>query len=213
MTLKSKIFLASICITTSILSGCASGPAKYEIKTSGDPVINRDISGKPLSVVVRLYQLKDASEFSKLTFATAASGRSDAELFGQDFIERTEIVVVPGAQKVNASTILPETKYLGVVGYFRNPDRHAWRYLVKADDVRRNGLTFTVRDCYLELSGIKPVPLASQPEGAKAECTDVDHVSTGSNRQATNGSAPAKSAASKAKRTVTKAIPLPEKPQ
>lgn len=82
------------------LFGCAATPTKYQIKTSGDPVINRDTTGKPLSVVVRLYQLKDSAEFSKLTFATAASGRSDAELLGADLVDRSETVVVPGVQRV-----------------------------------------------------------------------------------------------------------------
>ncbi len=212
MRLNSRIFFATGIVATLLASGCASGPTRFDIKTSGDPVINRDISGKPLSVVVRLYQLKDANEFSKLTFATAASGRSDAELFGQEFIERTEVVVVPGAQKVNAGTILPEAKYLGIVGYFRNPDRHAWRYLVKAEDVRRHGLTFTVRDCYLELSGIKPVAIPSQPEGAKAECIDPDHQPSANGRPSpTNKAAPM--AKPKAKRPSAKPITQPTTPQ
>lgn len=212
MRLNSRNIFSTTLLATMLVSGCASGPTRFDIKTSGDPVINRDISGKPLSVVVRLYQLKDANEFSKLTFATAASGRSDAELFGQEFIERTEVVVVPGAQKVNAGTILPETKYLGVVGYFRNPDRHAWRYLVKADDVRRHGLTFTVRDCYLELSGIKPVAIPSQPEGAKAECNDPDNQPSANGRPAAANKA-APPVKQKAKRPSAKPLPLPTTPQ
>lgn len=203
-----KALLASVFAATLMLGGCATGPTAYEIKTSGDPVINRDVSGKPLSVVVRLYQLKDATEFSKLTFATATSGRSDAELLGQDFIERTEIVVVPGAQKVNSGTVLPEAKYVGIVGYFRNPDRHAWRYLVKADDVRHSGLNFTVRDCYLELSGTKPVVMPSQPENSKPECT-APEAAPAAAKQNNSATPAAKAAANKAKRAAAKAIPTP----
>ena len=204
--MRIKVFGASAIATIGslFLFGCAATPTKYQIKTSGDPVINRDTTGKPLSVVVRLYQLKDSAEFSKLTFATAASGRSDAELLGADLVDRSETVVVPGVQRVDAGTLATDTKYVGIVGYFRRPDRHFWRYLVKADDVRRNGLTFTVKDCYIELSGIKPVLLPSQPANAKPECIDPNApVVTGSDGVPVQSSA-TNSGRSKAKKRLHK---------
>ncbi|UXY14573.1 type VI secretion system lipoprotein TssJ [Chitiniphilus purpureus] len=153
-----------------VITGCASGPKEYPISGTADPIINRDISGKPLSIVVRLYQLKDKNEFNRLTFDTAASGKSDTELFGSEFVARTELQLIPGATQNVTDQLQPEAKYLGVIGFFRKPDAQNWRFLVDADAVRSKGLAFVVQDCYLRL--VKPQALLIPGQGAdyKPEC-------------------------------------------
>lgn len=157
-----------------LLGGCASTPEPkpYQIQANADPVINRDISGKPLSVVVRLYQLKQEKEFDQLTFDLATSNRTDAELFGESLLQRSELLLVPGTTHVSTETILPDTKYLGVVAYFRKPDTHYWRYLIDAQQVREKGLNFQALDCYLRLKDIKAATIPGQPLDAKPTCQD-----------------------------------------
>jgi type VI secretion system protein VasD len=153
------------------LAGCAaSGPKAIEIKGDADRLINRDASGKPLSVVVRVYQLKDAGEFSKMTFDTLASGRPESELLGQDLLEKSEVILVPGGQYAGTEKIREDTKYVGVVALFRQPDQHYWRWLVAADQVRSDGLRFRVQECYLALSNPKPTAIPGQPADAKPVC-------------------------------------------
>jgi len=157
-----------------LLGGCASTPEPkpYQIQANADPVINRDISGKPLSVVVRLYQLKQEKEFDQLTFDLATSNRTDAELFGESLLQRSELLLVPGTTHISTETILPDTKYLGVVAYFRKPDTHYWRYLIDAQQVREKGLNFQALDCYLRLKDIKAATIPGQPLDAKPTCLD-----------------------------------------
>lgn len=201
-------------ISLIFLAGCASGPVAYKIRTAGDPVINRDESGSPLSVVVRVYQLKDRKEFAKLSFDALSSGRSDEELLGADLIERSEVIVVPGTQSFAATTLNPEAKYVGVVGLFRQPDINNWRYLIKADNIRSNsvgisvslgnmfkaedirttGLSFTVRDCSLELIAPDAELLAGQTKSGKPVCAAPEEASASAAAPAkgTTGTAPAK---------------------
>lgn len=155
-----------------LLGGCASmpEPVPYEIKANADPVINRDISGMPLSVVVRLFQLKQEKEFDQLTFDLATSNRTDAELFGESLLQRSELLLVPGSTHVSTETILPDTKYLGVVAYFRKPDAHYWRYLIDAQQVREKGLNIQALDCYLKLKNLKAAAIPGQPLDAKPIC-------------------------------------------
>jgi len=162
------------------LLGCASGPKTFEIKGEADPVINRDISGKPLSVVVHLYQLKDAGEFTKLTFDMLASGRPVAELLGRDLLEKNEVMLVPGATHVGTDKINNDTKHIGIVAFFRQPDPHYWRLLVDASQVRNNGLSFRVRDCYLSLSHPKPTIIPGQPDNMVPACPGGDSRSAAS---------------------------------
>lgn len=205
-------------ISLIFITGCASGPVAYKIRTAGDPVINRDESGSPLSVVVRVYQLKDRKEFSKLSFEALSSGRSDEELLGGELIERSEVVVVPGGQSFAAAALTPETNYVGVVGLFRQPDLNNWRYLIKADSIRSNsvgisvslgnmfkaedirttGLAFTVRDCSLELTAPEPELLAGQSKDGKPACPAPQEAPASSSAAVGKADAPTPPAKAKA---------------
>ena len=177
----------AIATSLAILGGCVSapGPKAYEIRANADPVINRDIAGKPLSVVVRLYQLKGEKEFDLLTFDLATSNRSDAELFGDSLIQRSELLLVPGTTHISTETLLPETKYLGIVAYFRQPDAHSWRYLVDAQQIRNKGLSFRVLDCYLKLQEIPVIAIPGQALDAKPVCLE-EHIASPRGAPSTN---------------------------
>lgn len=177
--LKSPInnrVLNTLIIAVSLLTlhGCASTsgsiPVSYEVRASADAVINRDVAGQPLSVVVRLYQLKQAKEFSALTFDLATSNRTDAELFGDSLIQRSELLLVPGTTHISSQGISPDAKFLGVVAFFRKPDTHYWRYLIDANQVRSKGLSFQALDCYLQLKDTVVTNIPGQPLDARPAC-------------------------------------------
>jgi type VI secretion system protein VasD len=148
-----------------------NSPAPFEISGQATPSINRDTNGAPLSVVVRLYQLKEREAFNKLSFDLLASGRSDSELFGSSLTGKSEFVMLPGTKYNAGDKVLPDTKYIGIVALFRKPDANHWRLLVDAKTVREKGLNFLVQDCSLALNGIKPVAIPGQALDAKPNCS------------------------------------------
>lgn len=174
--LRRAAFLSLI----ALLSACASQPkpSQFTLKGEGAQTLNRDINGKSLSVVVHIYQLKDAREFSKLTFDMLASGRPDSELLGASLLEKADAVIVPGGTFVSTEKLHDEAKFLGIVAYFRSPDPHHWRQLIDVEVLKKLGLgpegapgaTFRVQDCYIRVMDIDPVPLPGQPRNPKAEC-------------------------------------------
>lgn len=168
------IMLQMCAAILALASGCSSGPRTYGIKGDGDPVLNRDINGKSLSVVVRLYQLRDSQEFSKLTFDSLADGRPEAELLGPALIDKTDVVIVPGGTYANTEKLHEDAKFLGIVAFFRRPDQFYWRQLVAADAVRSQGLNFRVQDCFVVLNGVKPIPIPGQPANARPECATAN---------------------------------------
>lgn len=172
-TLLIGIGMACLVATT----GCATGPKSYELKAVADPVINRDAAGRPLSVVVHMYQLKDADEFSKLTLDTLASGRPLPEQLGRDLLEVSEVMLVPGSEQTRNARILEETRHIGIVAFFRQPDPHYWRLLVDAEQVRRKGIDFRVQDCFLSLTSPKPVLIPGQSAAPPLTCP-VNEVRT-----------------------------------
>lgn len=153
-----------------VFSGCAIGPVPIDIQGQAAPVINRDGNGAPLSVVVRVYQLRTQDAFNKLSFDMVSSGRSDSELLGSDLVGKTELIMVPGKKSLGFDKLLPEAKYLGIVALFRKPDAQYWRYLVDAQAVRSKGLRFSVQECYLTLEGMNPTAIPGQPLNAKPTC-------------------------------------------
>lgn len=192
--MKNRWLMGSFWISVGILAGTMLGCGKpkvprplpsIKIAVEGEatPTINRDANGDPLSVVVRVYHLKDKGEFSKLTFDLVTSGRTDQELLGVDFLGRSEFVIVPGTTSRETADLSPGTKYIGVVAFFRKPDLNYWRYLVSMEQLnvartnKKNWqgkklplFSFKVQDCFITLNYSKPEFIPGQPQNAKPEC-------------------------------------------
>ncbi len=181
----------AVALTAMVFLGCGKPKVprpqpSIPIAVEGEalPAINRDVNGDPNSVVVRIYHLKDKTEFSKLTFDLVTSGRSDQELLGSDVLGRSEFVLVPGTTSLDTADLAPGTKYIGAVAFFRKPDPHYWRYMVSLDalKVARSKkkdwkgkklpiFSFKIQDCYMTVNYLKPEYIPGQPENAKPECT------------------------------------------
>lgn len=174
---------------------------RLTILAKAAPTINRDPVGNPLSVVVRVYQLRDRQAFASLTFDAAASGRPEPEFLGTDCLGRTEFALLPGSSHRGTEDLLPGTRYLGVVALFRHPDPHHWRGLAKveppapasAEETKKPSwlkrkltrkkpgpapppwnpeLAFEVEDCYLRVGGPTAEPLPDQSEPFAPRCAE-----------------------------------------
>ena len=146
------------------------GPEEFVAKGVADQNINRDISGQSLSVVVRILQLRDRGEFTRLSFE-GVTNRNDADLFPKDLVAASEMVVMPGTTQEITDKLLPETKYVGVIGFFRRPDAQYWRMLYDARAVRNEGLIIVAKDCYFSAITPRIDPMPGQTASYKPECT------------------------------------------
>jgi type VI secretion system protein VasD len=171
-------------------------PPRLELSFDPAAGLNRDPVGNPLSVVVRVYQLKDKVEFSKLSFDLASSGRPEPEILGQECLGKVDYTLVPGSPLKESEPLLPETRYVGVVAFFRHPDPHHWRCLARIDQPKpptpdppkgwlkrkltkkkkpapappNPHLAFKAQDCYLQLVQPRPEPIPGQPETFRPDC-------------------------------------------
>ena len=164
---KTRTLIAAVALIA--LSACSSNGkilGQYSVKGEGATTLNRDTSGKSLSVVIRIFQLRDANEFSKLTFDTLAAGYPESELLGTSLLDKTDVVLVPGGTYTSIEKLHEDTRFIGIVGLFRNPDPHHWRQLVETRDTNGNrigGLTFLAHDCHLAVVGSRSLLLPGQP--------------------------------------------------
>lgn len=173
-------------------------PPRLTILARAAPSINRDPLGNPLSIVVRVFHLKDKTAFSRLTFEGAAGGRPESEPVGPECLGRSEFTLLPGGTHREAGDLIPGTRYVGVVGLFRHPDPHHWRCLARVappapapEEPRKVSwlkrkltkkkpppppppwnpeVAFEVEDCWVRVPGPQAEPLPGQPEPFAPRC-------------------------------------------
>jgi type VI secretion system protein VasD len=149
--------------------GIVRGPEEFALKGVADQRVNLDVNGEPLSVVVRVIQLRDKNEFTRLSF-DAAANKSDTELFSKELVSVNEVVLMPGTTQEITDKLHPEARYVGVVGFFRRPDSQYWRMLFDARSVRNEGMIFIARDCYFTPITPQLEPLPGQGAGHAPKC-------------------------------------------
>lgn len=164
--------LVNICLLVSItmLSACASTrDAAIHAEASGK--LNRDTRGQSLSVAVKVYQLRSDQAFSRLTIEAIGAGKPDQALLSPDLISVRDMTLLPGGKVDLTDFVLAEdAKYVGIVGMFRQPDRHFWRLLFDAEDVLDDDLQVRAEDCYLVAVRPKASPLPGQSGSASPSC-------------------------------------------
>ena len=111
-----------------LLLGCPKEPARVSMALVAEPNLNPDSSGQPLSVVVRVYQLKDKGRLETADYNSV--WKSDRETLSDDFLDRQERVVQPDAQEMLEIKANPMAAYLGVVALFQNPVGDTWRKVI-----------------------------------------------------------------------------------
>ena len=111
-----------------VLAGCAKPekpPLKLnlEIAASGD--LNPGPDGQPLSVVLRLYQLKQPGSFMGADFYSLFD--KEAAVLGGDLVAREEMTLRPGQVLHLQRTQDPAASYLGILVAYRALERSHWR--------------------------------------------------------------------------------------
>ncbi len=126
----SRLLLSLILAAGSLfLAACPKEPARVNMVLAAAPNVNPDTSGQGLSVVVRIYQLKDKGRLEAADYN--AIWKTDKETLSDDFLDRQERVIQPGTQEMIEIRANPMAAYLGVVALFRNPTGDTWRKIVR----------------------------------------------------------------------------------
>lgn len=135
-------------------------------------VINRDYTGRSLSVAVRVYQLKSDQSFSRLTYDALTAGKGEQTLLGADLIGIKDILMLPGGVvNLDGFNVDEETRFVALVGFFRQPDRAYWRLLFPVERVKGRKVLFKVEDCYLVAVQPPAKALPDQVKGWSPSCS------------------------------------------
>ena len=123
---------ASIGLMIVLVAACGStgGPPKsvaFEVKLSASEGLNPDTNGRPSPLMIAVYQLKSADNFSNLDFFSAFGGSA----LSDDLVHREQVTVRPGEAKTLSLEFDGEANFVGVVGAFSDIENASWRGLLE----------------------------------------------------------------------------------
>lgn len=123
MKMRSIITSFVLVILTLGLSACTK--PQIDLAVASQPNVNPDHSGRPSPVIMKMYELRGDLAFKQAEFQVLFEKPMQA--LGADLIAADELVFVPGEARTVSYMPAPETKFIGLVGGFRQMDRSVWR--------------------------------------------------------------------------------------
>ena len=114
---------------------------KVILTSDGGNQLNPDAEGKPLSVVLRVYQLTSLERFSSVDADSLWDDPQKA--LGNTLIENREITLLPGMGQVDKWPLNKAAGYVGVAAFFRSDENSRWKVAFDANSLRKDGIWFS----------------------------------------------------------------------
>ena len=116
-----------------LMAGCASAPKPTQLsgRIEASATVNPSTSQRPSPLMLRVYELKSPTAFNAADFMSLYQ-RDQAEL-AADLVAREELTLAPGESRPLSKTLSPDTRYIGVVGAFRDLEHAQWRSLAAVE--------------------------------------------------------------------------------
>ncbi|WP_231110474.1 type VI secretion system lipoprotein TssJ [Burkholderia territorii] len=100
------------------------------VDLSAREALNPDDAGRPTSVAVRVYQLKDRKMFDGASYEDLLG--NDRTVLAQDLQTSMASVMNPGASASLTQPMQADTKYVAIVAFYRNPGNgDGWKYVIE----------------------------------------------------------------------------------
>jgi type VI secretion system protein VasD len=147
-------------------------PRNVALKLHAGNNLNAGGTDKPLSLVARVYKLKQTGAFYAAPYDAFLSADKEKTVLGDDLVEVREINLVPGQLYQVTEKVSRDTGFVGVVTLFRSPAPQRWRAAFSAQDAEASGITLGLHACSLTLGkGATPDQGAIAASGASpARC-------------------------------------------
>lgn len=134
------------------LGACSSPPPKPVVTTvngtiQGSDKLNPTVNQRPAPLQVRVYELKTAAAFNSADFM--ALYQNDQSTLAADVVGREEMMLQPNESRPYKKTLSPDTKYIGVIGAYRNLEKATWRVIVPVQTGKAHTLTIRASDIAL----------------------------------------------------------------
>ena len=139
-------------------AGCGGAPKPPPPTTvngaiQASPQLNPSVNQRPSPLLLRVYELKSPAAFGSADFM--ALYQSDQATLAADLVARDEFMLNPGENRPYKKTLGADTKFIGVIGAYRNLEKSTWRAVVPV--IPNKPQTLTIRAGDLAVSAeVKP---------------------------------------------------------
>ena len=132
-----------------LAAGCGGAPKPPPPTTvngaiQASPQLNPSVNQRPSPLLLRVYELKSPAAFGSADFM--ALYQSDQATLAADLVARDEFMLQPGENRPYRKTLGPDTKFIGVVGAYRNLEKSTWRTVVAVQPGKAQTLTIRAGD-------------------------------------------------------------------
>ena len=144
------------------LSGCAMGgkkdqrpppPKNVVVQVDTANNLNADAQGRGLSVVFRIYKLKNAATFKQAGSDKLLDAESAKAVLGPDLLESKEELLIPGQHYQFKEKVDSQNGYLGIAVFFRKPHPQRWKLVVANSDLAEGSpLILGVHACAINVT-------------------------------------------------------------
>jgi type VI secretion system protein VasD len=126
-------------------------PRNVSLKLHAGDNLNAGTADKSLSLVAKIYKLKQTEAFYAASYDSFLSPEKEKLALGADLLEVREISLIPGQLYEVIEKVSRESSYIGVVTLFRTPAPQRWRAAFTSKDAETSGITLGLHACSLTL--------------------------------------------------------------
>lgn len=143
---------------------------KVILTSDGGNTLNPGADGKPLSVVMRVYQLTDLERFASADADTLWDAPEKA--LGNTLVEAREITLLPGMGQIDQWPLAKNARYVGVAAFFRDEQDARWKVAFDANSLRKDGIWFSSDGLRIlvdntEITAMRGVDVLNKPPTAE----------------------------------------------
>jgi type VI secretion system protein VasD len=124
-------------------------PRNIALKLHAGTNLNAANTDKPLSLIVRVYKLKQTGAFYSTPYDAFLSPEKEKAALGADLVEVREVNLIPGQLYEVTEKVSRESGFIGIVSLFRMPAPQRWRVAFAAQDAEAAGITVGLHGCSL----------------------------------------------------------------
>lgn len=137
-------YAAVMALVVLAVAGCASKlvvlpPASVAGSITAAAALNPSASQRPSPLLLRVYELRGATAFNQAEFM--ALYQADQATLGAELLARDELTLQPGESRPYARQLHADTRFIGVVGVYRDLEHARWRAIVPVQPARAQKLT------------------------------------------------------------------------
>ena len=125
-------------------------PPKLAISIVAAAQLNPDSRARSSPVVVRIYELKSATQFASADFMALFD--QDRTVLASDIVVREEFVMQPGETKAINKLLAPETQAIGVMAAFRDLEQARWRGVALLTPGKDNTVTIHLEGVFIKIT-------------------------------------------------------------